>query len=147
MLYFHRWVSALFVATLFGSCGLNEPSATSEPVAASPPAEPLLARFSSDSHDSTGVLLRLRLDSTFLLQITPRGGGTSSTFSGKLAVVKERYQLFFPDTIAHLNELITPVHPDASVVVYPDYSVVLDKKLRQLYVRNTLLTADSASHP
>ena len=64
-------------------------------------------------------------------------------FSGKLEIVEARYRLFFPDTITRFNELITPVHADASVVTYPDYSVVLDEKLRQLYVRNTLLTADS----
>ncbi len=147
MLHFLRWVGLLLIATLLGGCGFNESPPASEPPAAYPSEELLLARFSSDSHDSTSVLLSLRSDSTFLLQITSQRGSGFSTFSGKLEVGQERYRLFFPDTIAHFNELITPVHHDASVVVYPDYSVVLDKKLRQLYVRNTLLTADSAGRP
>ena len=146
MLIFRRWLGVLLIATIVGSCGFSEPPAASESVSARTPEEPLLARFSSDPHDSTRVLLSLRPDSTFLLQITPRRDSVASTFSGKLEIAQERYRLFFPDTIVHFNGLITPVHRDASVVVYPDYSVVLDKKLRQLYVRNTLLTADSAGY-
>lgn len=147
MPHFLRWVGVLLITTIFGGCGLNESPPASESIAARPPEEPLLARFSSDPHDSTVVLLRLRPDSTFLLQIASQRDAAATNFSGKLEVVQERYRLFFPDTIAHFNELITPVHRDASVVVYPDYSVVLDRKLRQLYVRNTLLTADSVSYP
>ena len=148
MLHFLRcWVRLLLIATVFGGCGFNESPTASEPSAAHPPEKLLLAHYASDPRDSTGVILSLHSDSTFLLQITPQRGAGSSTFSGRLEIVEERYRLFFPDTIARFNDLITPVHHDASVVVYPDYSVVLDKKLRQLYVRNTLLTADSADPP
>jgi hypothetical protein len=146
MLIFRRWLGVLLIAPIVGSCGFNESPTASEPVAVRTPEEPLLARFSSDPHDSTAVLLQLRPDGSFRLQIAPQRDSVTQTFSGKLEVAQERYRLFFPDTIAHFNELITPVHRDASVVVYPDYSVVLDKKLRQLYVKNTLLTADSAGY-
>ena len=57
---------------------------------------------------------------------------------GKLAITEDHYQLSFPDTVAQLNELITPVHPDASVVVYPDGSVALDRALTQFYVRGDI---------
>ncbi len=101
-----------------------------------------LAIFSSEADDSIQVELRLQADSTFLLEMTPRQAPVQ-TIRGALEIADERYRLLFPDTVAHLNELITPVHPDASVIVYPDYSVALDKALTQLYVRGVLVSIDT----
>ncbi len=134
----------LLATALIGCGGARERPRSSGNTSEEIPEAAPLRTFTSET---TQTRLLLRSDSTFLLQITPRYSSMDSSFSGEFEVAKERYRLFFPDTIARFNELITPVHGDASVVVYPDYSVVLDKKLRQLYVRNTLLTADSATYP
>ena len=104
-----------------------------------------LASFSSDSSDSVQVRLLLWADSTYLLEVAPRKASPAHDLRGKLAIAKDHYQLFFPDTVAQLNELITPVHHDASVAVYPDHSVVLDKALTQFYVRGVLVTSDTSA--
>ena len=102
-------------------------------------AKPALVTFSSAFDDSAQIRLRLYADSTFQLALT----SPERTLQGKLTITADHYQLFFSDTLTALNELITPVHPDASVVVYPDGSVALDKALTQFYVRGQLVTSDT----
>ncbi len=147
MASFLSWCGGLFLLSFSGGCGPVEHRTDAELLSVDAPEEHYLAQYSSGQHDSTQTQLIIRPDSTFILQITPPKGSADQVYSGRLTATDKQYQLFFPDTIAHFNELITPVHADASVVAYPDYSVVLDRKLRQLYVRNTLLTADSAGRP
>ncbi|MGB3780741.1 MAG: hypothetical protein WA960_20420 [Tunicatimonas sp.] len=147
MASFLSWCGGLLLLGFFGGCGPVEQRADAALPPVDPPEAHYLAQYSSGQHDSTQTQLILRPDSTFTLQITPPKGSADQVYSGKLTTTDKQYQLFFPDTIAHFNELITPVHADASVVAYPDYSVVLDKKLRQLYVRNNLLTTDSTGQP
>ena len=62
---------------------------------------------------------------------------------GKLTITDDHYRLFFPDTVAQFNELITPIHHDASIVAYPDGSVALDRALTQFYIRGSLVTQDT----
>ena len=99
--------------------------------------------FSSAPEEPAQVRLQLLTDSTFRLSVIPHEGASSQDMQGRLSVSDGHYQLFFPDTVSQLNQLITPVHPDASVVVYPDRSVALDKTLTQFYVRGTLVTSDT----
>ena len=134
-----RCLFCLTVA-LFAAC---EPSDRSQlippsgkPTAASAP----LRTFVSDT---TPTRLLLRADSTFTLEAA--AVGQAAPMSGKMVITQDHYRLFFPNTTAHFNELITSVHPDGSVVAYPDYSVALDKELRQVYVHHVLLTADSTA--
>ena len=143
MANFLPWCGGLILAGLFGSCGPTERRADAKPTPVDPPEAHYLAHYSSGQPGSTQAQLMLRSDSTFVLRITSLKDSADRAYSGKLSVTDKQYQLFFPDTIARFNELITPVHADASVVAYPDYSVVLDKKLRQLYVRDMLITVDS----
>ena len=103
----------------------------------------VLATFSSNAGDSVQIRLRLQSDSTFLLEMVLRKASFPQNIRGPLEITEERYRLFFPDSVAQLNELITPVHPDASVIVYPDYSVALDKALTQFYVRGVLVSSDT----
>lgn len=147
MTNFLPWCGGLFLIGFFGQCGSVDRPESPRSAAADPPAARHLVRYLSDPRDSGRVELILRADSTFVLQITAQNEPVIRTFSGSLAVTDTRYQLFFPDTTTHFNELITPVHADASVITYPDYSVVLDKKLRQFYVRDVLITADSVDVP
>jgi hypothetical protein len=103
-----------------------------------------LLTFASDTSEAR---LLLRADSTFVLTVSLPDQAQPQVVSGRLRIADDHYRLFFTDTLAGFNKLLTPVHTDASVVAYPDYSVVLDKKLRQLYVKGTLVAADSVSQP
>lgn len=137
------------VIILIGSCGpADRPPLTTPTLpgkrSVAPPAIAALHAFTSDT---TQTRLLLRADSTFVLETASAGQTAPVTMSGRLAITATHYHLFFPDTMAHFNELITSVHPDGSVVAYPDYSVALDKKLRQLYVNSVLVTANSVAHP
>lgn len=103
-----------------------------------------LLAFASDTSEAR---LLLRTDSTFVLTVPPADQVRPRVVTGRLHIADNHYRLFFTDTLAGFNKLLTPVHTDASVVAYPDYSVVLDKKLRQLYVKGTLVAADTVSQP
>ena len=98
-----------------------------------------LATFSSAADSSEQVRLQLYTDSTFELGFSSEQHRQARKIEGKLAITDDHYQLFFPDTVAHLNELLTPVHHDASVVVYPDGSIALDRALTQLFAEGTLI--------
>lgn len=102
-----------------------------------------LAAFSSERNDSVQIELLLYTDSAFHLHIQEAEKASDYRLRGSLRIAENYYQLFFPDTITRLNELITSGHSDASVVVYPDHSVALDKALTQFYVRGIEVTRDT----
>ena len=128
---------------LLGIAWLTGCSSPDSPVIKLTPVEAeTLVAFSSAPSDSARVSLRLNADSTFLLDIET-SSAPPQRIGGALRMAPGQYQLFFPDSTDRLNELITPVHQDASVVVYPDGSVALDRALDQFYVRRILVTKDS----
>ena len=137
------WCSILLIASSIG-CQSSDQNAIALR-SSSPQKNPALAftTFSSASTDATQTQLLLYPDSTFQLLLPSSSGSAVRDIQGELTIAEDHYQLFFPDTISQLNELVTPVHPDASVVVYPDGSVALDKALRQFYVRGKLVTNDT----
>ncbi len=142
-----RWPLLLLTATLLTACGSSDrpglSDSSTKPSAAATEAK-ALRTFTSDTAQTR---LLLRADSTFVLEMSGVGQGALQSITGRLKITDAHYRLFFPDTVARFNELITPVHTDASVVAYPDYSVVLDKKLRQLYVKGVLVSADTTGQP
>ena len=105
---------------------------------------PAFATFSSTPEASEQIRLQLYSDSTFQLEFPSEKRAADRSIQGRLAIVEDHYQLFFPDTVARINQLITPVHPDASVVVYPDGSVALDKALTQFFVKGQLIKIDTS---
>lgn len=137
----------MLTTALISNCGTSERPRSSAPASSTSANAPDAAPLRIFSSDTTRGRLLLRADSTFVLELPSANLDSSPTISGKLAITDDHYHLFFSDTIAHFNELLTAVHPDASLVAYPDYSVVLDKKLRQLYVRGTLVRADTIEQP
>ena len=134
---------AVFFIGLLGCQSSDQKTFTLRAPASSEKAA--LASFSSSLGDSATVALRLQKDSTFILEAGTRQAPTRR-IEGKLEITEERYRLFFPDTVDRLNELITPIHSDASVIVYPDYSVALDKALTQFYVRGVLVHRDTITN-
>lgn len=134
----HLWAIGLLLVV---SCQSDQKAITLQ--ASSRGAETAFATFSSAPNASEQIDLYLYEDSTFQLAFAAPKNSANRILQGKLVIAEDHYQLFFPDTVAQLNELITPVHPDASVVVYPDGSVALDKALAQFYVRGTLVANDT----
>ena len=103
-------------------------------------ADPLVIFSSAPSQPA--AQLRLLADSTFRLRASKQPPHTAE-LQGKFSIDDQYYRLFFKDSVHHLNELITPVHPDGSVVVYPDHSVALDRSLLQFYVQGELVAKDT----
>lgn len=114
------------------------------PLVPRPSSAAALTTFSSTPDDSLTVRLLLQADSTFFLSISDEEASPTRSMQGRLSIAEDHYRLFFPDTVTQLNELMMPVHQDASVVVYPDHSVVLDRTLDQFYVHSTLVSKDTA---
>ncbi|MGB3851581.1 MAG: hypothetical protein WA958_16555 [Tunicatimonas sp.] len=134
----------LWSCVLLSVIGLGSCSSPERPRSSGDESGAALLTFASDTSEAR---LLLRTDSTFVLTVPPVDQVQPHVVTGRLNIADDHYRLFFTDTLAGFNKLLTSVHTDASVVAYPDYSVVLDKKLQQLYVKGALVTADSVSQP
>ena len=138
-----RFVLSLLCVACFASCQSSDPPIKLQ----EREADPLVVFSSATDHPTTGmpaVQLRLLTDSTFRLRVGERVSGKAE-LQGKFSANDQYYHLFFKDSVSQLNELITSVHTDGSVVVYPDHSVVLDRSLLQFYVQGALVAKDTTA--
>ncbi len=116
---------ALWSCVLLSVIGLGSCSSPERPRSSGDESGAALLTFASDTSEAR---LLLRTDSTFVLTVPLTNQVQPHVVTGRLHIADDHYRLFFTDTLAGFNKLLTSVHTDASVVAYPDYSVVLEQK-------------------